>query len=173
MIPNVAPLGRRTSTADPHGAIVHPLGIAELRVIHAPDCIRTILGSCIGIALYDRDVGVGGMAHVMLPDSTQGTGQPGKFADTAVDLLLEQVLSAGAERTRLRVKIAGGAAMFGEAMANTLGARNAEAVRERLRTHSLRVAASALGGTKGRKMMLDPTTGDVRVEIIGQTAQII
>lgn len=173
MTPNVATPVRGTSTPGSHETTVHPLGIAELRVIHAPDRIRTVLGSCIGIALYDRDLGVGGMAHVMLPDSTQGTGQPGKFADTAVDLLLEQLLSAGAERTRLRVKIAGGAAMFGEATANTLGVRNVEAVRERLRTHSLRVAASALGGTKGRKMMLDPATGDVRVEIIGQTAETI
>jgi len=164
----------RTGTAHYQATTsVHSLGIAELRVVHAPEQIRTVLGSCVGIALYDRHLEIGGMAHVMLPDSTQGQGQPGKFADTAVDLLLEQVLAEGAVRSRLRVKIAGGAAMFGEASSGTLGNRNAEAVRERLRHHALRVAASALGGTKGRKMMLHPATGEVSVEIIGQPAEII
>jgi chemotaxis protein CheD len=152
---------------------VYSLGIAEIRVVRAPERIRTVLGSCVGVALYDRASGIGGMAHVMLPDSTQGTGQPGKFADTAVELLLEQVTKAGADPGRLRAKIAGGAAMFGEASMGNLGDRNAEAVRTRLQLRGVRVAGSALGGTKGRKMSLDPATGDVVVQIIGQPEEVI
>lgn len=149
------------------------LGIAEIKVIRAPERIRTVLGSCIGVALYDRGSGIGGMAHVMLPDSKQGSGQPSKFADTAVDILLDTVLKAGAVRDRLRAKIAGGAAMFGEASMGNLGDRNAEAVRERIRHHAIRMAGSALGGSKGRKMMLDPATGEVTVQIIGHDPEVI
>lgn len=147
---------------------VHSIGIAEIEVIKAPDRIRTVLGSCIGIALYDRCVKVGGMAHVILPDSNEGSGAPGKFADTAVDILLERLLEAGAVKARVTAKIVGGAAMFGNSTTQGLGDRNEDAVKARLSHHCVRLAGAAVGGTRGRKMLLDPATGDVVVEVIGE-----
>ena len=152
---------------------IYSIGIAGLRVVSAPDCIRTVLGSCIGIALYDRVAKVGGMAHVILPESSQGSGDPRKFADTAVSLLLENLLEHSAEPNRIAAKIAGGAAMFGDEQAATLGQRNVEAVEAQLKRQAIRLVASAIGGTKGRKMMLDPATGDVKVEIIGEAPKVI
>lgn len=152
---------------------MHSIGIAGLTVVAAPDCIRTVLGSCIGIALYDRVAKVGGMAHVILPESSEGSGDPRKFADTAVGLLLERLLERSAEPKRIAAKIAGGAAMFGDEHAATLGRRNAEAVEAKLKQQAIRLVASAIGGTKGRKMMLDPATGNVKVEIIGETPQVM
>lgn len=149
-------------------ANVRTIGIAEIGTVTAPDCIRTVLGSCIGVAMYDRVAKVGGMAHVILPSSKEGSGDPGKFADTAVDILLDQVLSAGALRERLAAKISGGASMFGSESKSGLGVRNEEAVRERLQHHSVRLTAAHCGGTKGRKMSLDPGSGEVTVEIIGE-----
>ena len=149
------------------------IGIAGIEVVRMPDRIRTVLGSCIGIAIYDCVAKIGGLAHVILPDSTQGSGDPGKFADTATDMLIERVVDAGAVRKRLVAKITGGASMFGNEPSLGLGERNAEAVRARLTHHAIRLAASATGGTKGRKMMLDPATGTVIVEIIGKSAEEI
>ena len=159
-------------TAD-GGGVIHSIGIAGLKVVKAPDKIRTVLGSCIGIALYDRVAKIGGMGHVILPDSTEGSGDPGKFADTAVDILIEQLVAAGAERTRITAKLAGGAAMFGSEHTANLGTRNAEAVRTRLLHHAIRIAATAVGGTKGRRILLNPANGVVMVEIIGQAAEEI
>ena len=91
------------------------VGMADLNICKSPDIITTLgLGSCIGLTLYDPVTKVGGMVHYMLPDSTQmrNNSNIAKFADTGIDELLKQVLRAGANRTRLVAKIAGGAKMF-------------------------------------------------------------
>jgi chemotaxis protein CheD len=163
----------RTAGGDSARGIVHSIGIAGLKTVTAPDAIRTVLGSCIGIAIYDTSTGVGSMGHVILPDSKQGTGDPGKFADTAVEILVNEASSAGAVRTKLRAKIAGGAAMFGNDNGATLGDRNADAVRAMLKALKIPLIAEDVGGTKGRKMSLNPATGEVLVEIIGESARTI
>ncbi|MEK6675764.1 MAG: chemotaxis protein CheD [Planctomycetota bacterium] len=150
---------------------IHSIGIAGIKVVRAPDRIKTVLGSCIGVALYDRESKIGGMCHVILPDSREGAGDPAKFADTAVDLLLHELVVAGAKKDKLLAKIGGGASMFGEASAAGLGTRNADSVRARLHHHSIKLVAAAVGGTKGRRMVLDPATGEVQVVIIGEEAQ--
>ncbi|MCC7292254.1 MAG: chemotaxis protein CheD [Phycisphaerales bacterium] len=152
---------------------VFSIGIAGIRVARTPHRLRTTLGSCIGIALYDRVGRVAGLAHVMLPESNGHKGDRGKFADTGVDWLLEQVLEAGASRGRLAAKLAGGASMFGAVMDNGLGERNARAVRERLGQHGIRVVAEHVGGEKGRRMLLDPANGEVTVQIIGAEPTIL
>lgn len=158
---------------DGSNGTVYSIGIAQIKVVSTPEKVRTVLGSCIGVALYDRVARVGGLAHVILPDSSEGSGDPGKFADTAVDMLLEQVVAARGEQKRLVAKITGGASMFGGETTSGLGLRNSDAVRARLTHHAIRLAASDVGGTKGRRMLLDPETGDVEVQVIGETARVL
>ena len=165
--------GRKHASSDVASGMVHLIGIAGLRVVSAPDRIRTVLGSCIGIALCDRATRIGAMGHIILPSSAEGSGDPGKFADSAIDVLLEQMADAGAQKERITAKIVGGAAMFGNDIMVGLGARNADAVTKRPAFHGIRLVASAVGGTKGRKMLLDPATGEVKVEIIGEAPQVI
>ncbi|MFQ5462312.1 MAG: chemotaxis protein CheD [Phycisphaerae bacterium] len=160
-------------TGDANGATVHSIGIAAVKVVKKPERIRTVLGSCIGVAVYDSVAGIGGMAHVILPDSTEGSGDPGKFADTAVDMLIEKLIEAGSVHKRLAAKIVGGAQMFGNKVCSGLGQRNAEAVKARLNHHTVQLVASAVGGGKGRKMQLDPATGEVHVAIIGQELEVL
>ncbi len=154
-------------------AATHKLGIAGIIVVVSPDTIRTVLGSCIGIALYDRTAGIGGMAHIILPSSNSGKGAKGKFADTAVDELLDQLLREGSERRRITAKIAGGASMFGVGTDGSLGERNVQAVKERLAHHAVSLVAEHVGGTKGRRMTLAPSTGQVEVQIIGQDPTVL
>ncbi len=151
----------------------YSIGIAGLKVAHSPDRVRTVLGSCIGIAIYDPRAGIGGLGHVILPDSSMGTGDPKKFADSAIEILIEDLISAGASRSNLEAKIGGGAAMFGPATGGGLGDRNAEAVRAKLLACGVPLTGEAVGGTKGRKMFLSPLNGEVRVEVIGEASQTI
>ena len=108
------------------------VGMADLKAGKAPDSIISYgLGSCVGIALYDPQTKVGGLAHIMLPDSTQAraTDNSAKFADTALPVLLDQVIALGGSRNRLTAKIAGGSQMFSFAQATDvmrIGDRNVE-----------------------------------------------
>ncbi len=151
----------------------HNIGIAEIKVARTPDKLRTVLGSCVGVAIFDRVSKVGGLAHVMLPDSSIGKGDKGKFADTAVDALVEDVAGAGGLRNRFVAKISGGASMFGTKVDKGIGDRNIDAVKDRLKKHAIRLAAEDVGGTKGRRMILDPSNGEVTVQVIGAEPVVI
>ena len=154
-------------------SVRHSVGIAEVKVVAQPDTIQTVLGSCIGIAIYDRVAKIGGLAHVVLPDSKAGKGDRGKFADTAVDWLVDELMGAGCIKARLAAKITGGASMFGPVSNTGIGVRNAEAVKERLGHHSIRLVAEHTGGDKGRKMILNPESGEVQVRFIGAEPIVI
>src|SRR5437870_11040261 len=109
------------------------VGMAEIAVVREPGDILSALGlgSCVGIFAYDIRVRMAGMAHVVLPDSFgRGDQPPGKFADTAVPALLEEMKRMGASATFIRVAVAGGAQVFsfsGRAPTLEIGARNCDA----------------------------------------------
>ena len=87
------------------------VGMADLNTAVYPDILTTLgLGSCVGIALYDPVSRVGGLAHIMLPDSTQikNNSNKAKFADTATVLLVEEMIKLGAVKERIIAKLAGG-----------------------------------------------------------------
>ena len=134
------------------------VGMADYKVGRAPASLISYgLGSCIGISLYDPQAKVGGLLHIMLPDSTQArpTDNPAKFADTGLPLMLQKVLDLGASRSRLVAKMAGGAQMFAFANATDImrvGARNAEAAKKILQDMNIRLIAEDTGGTYGRKL---------------------
>lgn len=142
-------------------------------VARSPDQLRTVLGSCVGVAIYDPHRKLAGLAHAMLPDAPDESPHQGKFADQAVDNLVTELLAAGARKSALRAKLIGGAAMFGPETDDGLGVRNAAAAEVRLSQHGIKIVARALGGTKGRKMTFDPATGQAEVNIIGEEAQTI
>ena len=88
------------------------VGLGEVKVSNDPSVVLTCLGlgSCIGVAAYDPLAHVGGMAHIVLPHSNNGNGQgSSKYADIGIPSLFEQVEKAGGKRSRLIIKIAGGA----------------------------------------------------------------
>ena len=148
------------------------VGMADYKVGRAPDTLISYgLGSCIGISLYDPQAKVGGLLHIMLPDSTQArpTDNPAKFADTGLPLMLGDVLQLGASRSRLVAKIAGGSQMFAFANATDImrvGARNAEAAKKVLRSLNIRLIAEDTGGTYGRTVQINLETGIYTVKTI-------
>jgi chemotaxis protein CheD len=113
------------------------------------------LGSCVGVALYDARVRIGGLAHVMLPHplSVRRPAPVGRFASTAIKQLIDEMEQAGAARRRLYARLVGGAAMF-EAVLNddgpSLGQRNIEAARLALQEAGVPVHGEEVGGNHGR-----------------------
>ena len=155
------------------------VGMADLNICKSPDIITTLgLGSCIGLTLYDPVTKIGGMVHYMLPDSTQmrNNSNIAKFADTGIDELLKQVLRAGANRTRLVAKIAGGAKMFsvsGSSNVSNIGERNALAAKAKLRQLRIRLIAEDTGLNYGRTVELHCETGDFYIKAIGKPVKKI
>jgi chemotaxis protein CheD len=128
------------------------------------------LGSCIGLALLDRRAAVAGLAHVVLPTAEGRDGAPGKFADTAVPVLLDAVVGLGARRTRVEAVMVGGASMFsfgGNGL--EVGQRNESAVRDELAKLRIPVIASETGGSKGRTVRVHVETGLVTSKAAGET----
>ncbi|AYD40729.1 chemotaxis protein CheD [Clostridium fermenticellae] len=149
------------------------VGIADMNTAVSPDKIITVgLGSCIGIALYDRKQSLGGLAHIMLPDSTQFNKitNPLKFADLAVPMLIEKLEKLGAHKGNLKAKIAGGASMFNfsdKSMIMDVGNRNSIAVKNALKKNSIMIIGEDIGGNKGRTMIFSTENGNVHVKTVG------
>ncbi len=155
------------------------VGIADMNVVKAPTTIRTSgLGSCVGVVIYDSITKVAGLLHVMLPDSDLGKNDRinvAKFADTGVPALLEMMRQAGARRTGLKAKIAGGAQMFqfGSSDAIRIGPRNIEAVKEQLKKHAIPILAEDTGGSKGRTIEFNPQTLLLHVRTVNEEERAI
>lgn len=149
------------------------VGIADLNVVCSPGRLITVgLGSCVGIALYDQYSKIGGLAHIMLPDSVQfnNVTNPLKFADLAIPDLLEKLKKLGVNPRSLKAKIAGGASMFSfsdKSMIMDIGSRNSTAVKIALEKLNIPVVAEDIGGNRGRTMILDTQNGIVQIKTVG------
>jgi len=151
------------------------IGIGEFAVEKNPAILVTLgLGSCVGVCIRDPIARVGGMVHVMLPDSGgKPANTPGKFADTGIDVVVEKLLELGAQRGKLEAKIAGGASMFQSAM--DIGARNVEAVKKALQRHGIKLLAEDTGGNKARSIEYDVETGKLLIRKVktGDSVEVI
>jgi chemotaxis protein CheD len=153
------------------------VGMGELVVTASPDAVLSCigLGSCVAVCAYDRLAKVGGMAHVVLP---QYNGLPGsnyaKFADTAVPLLLEEMNKKGGVKSRLIVKIAGGAQMtVAPGLRDTFktGEKNLAQIMLVLQREKIALAVADTGGNLGRTVRLYVDTGKVTVKTANGIAQ--
>ncbi len=156
---------------DPAAPVIS-VAIGRWAVAAAPSQLRTLLGSCVGVALHDRAAKVGGLAHVVLPDSRGDLDHPGKYADTAIPALIADIERATRAKAagRLVAKLAGGASMFQtgpESSARNIGRMNQEAVEAILAALRIPILGRDLGGEGGRNMLLDPATGRVWIRSPG------
>jgi len=150
--------------------------MGELAISDTPgDVLVSLgLGSCIGLAVVDKRAGVAGLAHIVLP-ATTGAPKPeamNKFADHAVPALVDGMVERGASRVFMQASLVGGASMFAGAGLE-VGARNADAVRELVTGRRVPVVAEAVGGSKGRTVKVDVTSGAVSVREAGGTEEVL
>lgn len=150
------------------------VGMADLNICNAPNAITTLgLGSCVGIVLYDPNKKIAGLAHIMLPDSTRvkTNENKAKFADTGIDLLVQRLQAAGANRKDLKAKIAGGAQMFAFRSNNDMlriGERNVEATKLKLKQLGIQLLAEDTGCNYGRTIEFYPETSEFVVKAVGK-----
>ena len=155
------------------------VGMADLKVCISPDSVTTLgLGSCVGVAIRDTQNKVGGLAHVMLPDSSAIRNNTNiyKFADTGIEELVRLMEKAGAKRSRMVAKIAGGARMFAFQNKNDLvrvGERNVEASLKKLKELKIPVLAQDTGDSYGRTVIFYPESGDFVIRAVGKAEKVI
>lgn len=148
--------------------------VAHHAVGGAGDTLVTLgLGSCVAILLHDPVARVGGMAHVLLPEKqlARDSANLSKFASTAIPLLAEEVVGAGARPERLKARLVGGASMFASLMSPgslNMGERNLKAAREALRELGIPVVAEEVGADYGRSVRFHVAEGRVVVSSVGR-----
>lgn len=155
------------------------VGMADLKVVKSPDGVTTLgLGSCVGIAVRDPVTKIGGLAHIMLPDSTaiRNNANIPKFADTGIEELVKQIVALGASRSRLVAKIAGGAQMFSFSSKSDMirvGERNVAACKKKLAEMKIPILAEDTGDSYGRTVIFYPETGDFVIRAVGKNETVI
>ncbi|HJV79570.1 chemoreceptor glutamine deamidase CheD [Noviherbaspirillum sp.] len=134
--------------------------------------IVTVLGSCVSACIRDRVTGIGGMNHFMLPDSGGDIDSPVsasmRYGTYAMEVLINDVLKAGARRENLEAKVFGGGNVLRGFVAINVGERNAQFVRDYLRAENIRVVAEDLNDVYPRKVYFFPRTGKVLVKKLKQ-----
>ncbi len=150
------------------------LKIADIKVVKSPDTLKTVVGSCIALCLWDKTTASGGMVHIMMPDSKEHeNGSKGKYADTAVRALIDKMIKTGCKEEYLTAEIAGGASMFlsknhDNTDGNNIGMKNSQTVKKILHKFNIPLKSEDTGGTSGRRIVFDPSTGEVLSNVIGK-----
>ncbi|MFT4413586.1 chemotaxis protein CheD [Fredinandcohnia humi] len=155
--------------------LVIKVGIADMNVVTAPNTIRTSgLGSCVGVVIFDQVHKVAGLAHIMLPSSTLSKADNlnrAKYADTAIEELLQLIGKSGGKSHSLKAKMAGGAQMFQFQNGSDImriGPRNVEAVSLELNRFKIPLISSDVGGSSGRTIEFDPQTTMLKIRTVNQ-----
>ena len=134
------------------------------------DAMTTVLGSCIAACVYDPVVGVGGMNHFLLPQARPGQISNVKYGAFLMELLVNELLKAGALKSRLRAKLFGGGKMnqsFGD-----VGQRNIEFGRRYLQNEGIRVEFEDVGGGQARRITFRPTRGTVDIKLTANDSSL-
>ena len=146
------------------------VGISDVKVSgNVEDVLVTYaLGSCLGVAVYDPWVKVGGLLHFMLPDSSLDSSKakekPAMFADTGIPLLFKSCYRLGAEKKRMIVKIAGGANILDSANHFRIGQKNITALRKIFWKNNVLIDGEDIGKDNHRTVQLGISTGRVVVK---------
>jgi len=148
--------------------------MGQVAIARSPKTLTAVLGSCVGLALYHPRLKLGGLAHVVLPLSNGSSAQPpGKYADTALEFLLRQLGSQGAQARELIAKVAGGACMFASAGPLQIGEENVRVTLRLLQAAGIPISTQDLGGTKGRRITFDLSNGQMIIQSVNQAPLVI
>ena len=150
------------------------VGLGEVKTAVKPHILATpSLGSCVAVILYDELMGIGSMAHIMLPDINlaKARNNKAKFANTAIEIMLQEMLDLGAAKRRVKAKIVGGANMFPTVNRGNpmhIGLRNVAAVKNELKRQKIRLIAEDTEGNYSRSVEFCVETSVVRIRNLFQ-----
>ncbi len=150
------------------------VGISDQKIAISPDSLITYaLGSCVGICIHDTLKQIGGLAHVLLPETFGDNNRNDiyKFADLAVKELVHNMEIQGCARLHLTAKIAGGANMF-ITTGTSIGERNVAVVKKELKRLNIRLLAEDTGANYGRTVEFNPFDGKMIIKTAGKGNKI-
>jgi chemotaxis protein CheD len=161
--------------ASSHEAAVssfHFLHAGQVFVSTAGESIVLILGSCVGVCIWDAVNSIGGATHFLLPhwDGT-GVASP-RYGNVAISILVQKVLESGANRSQLRAKVFGGGCLFdsmreaGSQKEQHLGSRNVEMALETLTKAQILVVSTVVGADRGQRIVFHTNTGDAEIKVL-------
>lgn len=171
--PRSAPNRRRgrvaTTTAVSHGDR-DPLSTVYLHGGHIftsaePAVVTTIVGSCVTVCLWDRETGIGGINHYLLPQSNGTRPSVGRLGALAIPRLIQDLVNLGSSTENLVAKVFGGASVLGSRKSgkNHVGTQNVEMALSSLAAQGIPVLARDVGGSRGRKVVFDTQDGSVLI----------
>ncbi|MEM8881353.1 MAG: chemotaxis protein CheD [Pseudomonadota bacterium] len=140
----------------------------EYRISRDKDVVlSTVLGSCVAACIFDTDIGIGGLNHFLLPGDKRSGQVELKYGSMAMELLINELLKAGARRSGMKVKLYGGARI--SAGLSDIGAKNIAFARDYVRREGFPVVDESLGGTQARRIHFRPVNGEVRLNLVAPT----
>ncbi|HCJ67790.1 MAG TPA: chemotaxis protein CheD [Elusimicrobia bacterium] len=149
------------------------VNIGELKVVGNNHILSvTSIGSCVAVILYDEMSKIGGLAHIILPENFLIKGRdsnPRRFADTGIEILLNEVVTAGAQKNHLRAYLVGGASLFpilAEQIQMDIGKKNVEMAKRVLTRERIPIVAEDTGGNYGRTIEFYVSTGEVWIKSV-------
>ena len=144
------------------------VGMAEFEICKSPEVLSIIgLGSCVAVAVYHGKTRTGGLAHVMLPEGRQeNIAKPGKYANTAINALLQQMKKETRDKEGFTAKIAGGAQMFKITKGFSIGEKNIAAVKKELNNLGIRIVGEDVGNSYGRTVTFSVEDGSLKIKSI-------
>ncbi|MCM1184457.1 MAG: chemotaxis protein CheD [Roseburia sp.] len=161
------------------GAIMVKMGEYQLAQ-GTQKLITRDLGSCVGVAIRDPHIGLGGLLHVMLPGymdhDPMAEIQRTRYADIGIEEMVNRLIIKGADRSRLEAKIAGAAHMI--KLGNTpessdISSRNLAAVRQKLAELKIPILASEVGGAYPRTVIYEPANGTFQIHTSGMPERML
>ncbi len=148
------------------------IGIGEYAVASNPTILVTLgLGSCVGVCIRDKRTRVGGMIHVMLPETHETTGKLSKYAKPGIEIMVNEIVKKGGNLRDLEAKIAGGASMF-QSKGFDIGKRNVEKVKEVLLSLKIPLIAEDTGKNRARSIEFHLETGELFIKKVGGKEKI-
>lgn len=165
---------RQIMNFSPHLATSLPtLSIApgDFLVTRTPNILRTLLGSCVSACLFDPKQKIAGMNHFLLPHSPTPPHPSifGRYASSALPLLLSEMEKKGARRQDLRASIFGGGEVISALEITQVGAQNAQAARDFFRQQGIALHNQHLGGKRPRRLYFDTQSGQIKLEWLPHT----
>ncbi|MBF0549539.1 MAG: chemotaxis protein CheD [Deltaproteobacteria bacterium] len=127
-----------------------------------PTQISTVLGSCVGVSLYDREHQFGGMNHFQLPIHADKSDSTARYGNVATVALIKMMLNEGSSLKRLEAQLLGGA-HNPEISPRNIGRENVEVARKILAKAGIKLVSEDVGGEKGRKIVFNTSNNELAV----------
>lgn len=134
------------------------------------------LGACIGLAVYDPEIKVGGLLHYMLPiskiDPQRAHAIPAMFADTGSLELFKALFAIGGKKERMQVRVVGGSQLMGDSQLFDMGRRNYLVLRKIFAKNNIQIHGEDIGGHYSRSLRMDLNSGECIVKANGREIQL-